>query len=422
MDPKELDRKLDQMLEKLENLKKEGADKRDEIRNMAVKAMKEAEENGGLTKEMKEKADKIIAENGQLTLTLNKLTEMIEKLQGNQIDLEQKLAERQPTGNQRPRSWGETFVQSDAYKDRAESWKQAGGVQKFGNINVPVLNTITSGASSAGALIVPDYERDIVALPRRRLLVKQLLTQGRTSSNTIYYPRQDTRTIAASPTAEASAKPESALAWSQQTATVRTIAHYVIASQQALEDADQLQTMIDSELRYGLEYVEETQCMSGTGAGQELPGLVTNATAFSKAFSPVGQQRLDLIRLAMLQVTLSEYDADGAVLHPTDWAAIELTKDGQNQYVVGNPFNLLGPTLWGIPIVPTQSQTVDKFLVGAFKMAATYYTRSDANVMISDEDSTNFRNNLVTVRAEVRVAQAIKRALALVYGDFGYVG
>ena len=62
--------------------------------------------------------------------------------------------------------------------------------------------------------------------------------------------------------------------------------------------------------------------------------------------------------------------------------------------------------------------TVDKFLTGAFQLGAQIFDREDANVEISTEDSDNFRKNLVTIRAEERLALAVYRPEAFVKGDF----
>jgi HK97 family phage major capsid protein len=64
---------------------------------------------------------------------------------------------------------------------------------------------------------------------------------------------------------------------------------------------------------------------------------------------------------------------------------------------------------------------VDEFLVGAFLTAATIYDRMDAEVLISSEDADNFTKNMLTVRAEKRLALAVKRPAALVTGDFGNI-
>ncbi|MGZ0843134.1 phage major capsid protein, partial [Klebsiella pneumoniae subsp. pneumoniae] len=111
----------------------------------------------------------------------------------------------------------------------------------------------------------------------------------------------------------------------------------------------------------------------------------------------------------------------GIVLHPTDWARIELLKDGEFRYLFANVMQMAGPQLWGRPVVDTQSMDEDEFLVGAFRMAATIYDRMDPEVVASSEDRDNFIKNMITVRAEERLALAVKRGAALVTGDFGNV-
>jgi HK97 family phage major capsid protein len=130
---------------------------------------------------------------------------------------------------------------------------------------------------------------------------------------------------------------------------------------------------------------------------------------------------LDTIRLGMLQVALAEFPANGIVLNPIDWAYMEMLKDANNLYLIGNPQGTTSPTLWGLPVVATQSMTVDKFLVGAFDMAAQIFDRQNATVEVSTEDQDNFVKNKVTIRAEERLALAIYRPQAIVFGDLGRV-
>jgi HK97 family phage major capsid protein len=108
------------------------------------------------------------------------------------------------------------------------------------------------------------------------------------------------------------------------------------------------------------------------------------------------------------------------VLNPTDWARIELTKDGEERYIFANVLQLAGPVLWGRRVVSTASQAADDFLVGAFAQAATIYDRMDAEVLFSSEDRDNFVKNMITARAEKRLALAVKRPDALVAGDLGF--
>jgi HK97 family phage major capsid protein len=226
------------------------------------------------------------------------------------------------------------------------------------------------------------------------------------------------RTNNAAVVAETMQKPESNYVWAAADAPVRSIAHWVPVSRQAMDDVVQLQGEIDGELRYGLDLAEENEILKGDGTGQHLHGLVPQADDFVAAFTPESPTMIDTLRLALLQATLSEYPADGIVLHPTDWARIELTKDGTERYIFANVLQLAGPQLWGRPVVDTQAMDEEEFLVGAFKVAAKIYDRMDAEVLISSEDRDNFIKNMLTVRAEKRLALAVKRRHALITGTF----
>jgi HK97 family phage major capsid protein len=106
------------------------------------------------------------------------------------------------------------------------------------------------------------------------------------------------------------------------------------------------------------------------------------------------------------------------VLHPIDWAIIEMQKDGQGRYLIGNPQGTLAPTLWGLPVVTSMAQTVGDFTVGAWKMGAQLFDREQSGVLVSTEDGDNFRRNMVTILAEERLALAVYRNEAFVDGHF----
>ena len=61
--------------------------------------------------------------------------------------------------------------------------------------------------------------------------------------------------------------------------------------------------------------------------------------------------------------------------------------------------------------------TADNVAVGAFGSAATLYNREGVVVEMSDSDSDNFTKNLITLRAERRLALATERPAAIRAGD-----
>jgi HK97 family phage major capsid protein len=253
------------------------------------------------------------------------------------------------------------------------------------------------------------------------MTVRDLLTQGRMDGNTLEYVKETGFTNSAAPVAEAAAKPESDLKVDLVSTSAKVIAHWTKASRQVLSDISQLKSIIDQRLIYGLGYVEEAQLLNGDGTGQNLNGIIPQATAYSAPFVVSDDNgNIDQVRLMMLQAALAEYPATGIVMHPTDWARIELTKDGNGQYIIGVPQGTAQPTLWGLPVVATQAITVDKVLVGAFQLGAQVFDRWDARVetgYVNDD----FTKNFVTVLAEERLALAVYRPEAFIYGDLGNV-
>lgn len=385
-----------------------------DVKKTAEEALRQSKDTGQVAADTKKQADALLTAQTQLSGAMTKLEDKLQSLETRNHDLEQQLAARRPGGAEAPKSIGAQVVDAAGYKAFL-----AAGCR--GSQRIEVKQAITSATTSAGDLIVPDRETAIIGMPRRRMTIRQLLTPGRTGSNMVEYAKMVTRTNAAAVVTEGGTKPESNYEWDKADAPVRTIAHWVNVSRQAMEDAAQLQSEIDGELRYGLDLTEELELLKGDGTGQHLSGLVTEATDYSAAFAVTGQTMIDVLRLALLQASLAEYDADGIVLHPTDWARIELTKDGEFRYLFANVMQLTGPSLWGKPVVPTQSMDADEFLVGSFRAAGTIYDRMDAEVLISSEHSDNFVKNMLTVRAEKRLAMAVKRPAALITGDFGNV-
>lgn len=384
------------------------------VKQTAEEALKQAKESGTLTTETKQKADELLMAQGKLSAAQDKLTERLESLETKSTDIEQRMASRRGGGGD---SGVKSLGQMVGASDDLKNFVAVSGAK--GSVRVVVKNAITSATGSAGALIVPERDTEIVGMPKRQMTIRQLLSVGPTTSNSIEYARMVTRTNNAAATAETAQKPESNYVWEQDDAPVRTIAHWVPVSRQAMDDIPQLESEIDGELRYGLDLVEEAELLKGDGTGQHLHGLVPQATAYANpGVTVVNPTKIDILRLAILQASLAEYPADGIVLHPTDWADIELTKDGENRYIFANVIQLAGPQLWGRPVIGTQAMDLDEFLVGAFRTAAKIWDRMDIEVLISSEDRDNFIKNMLTVRAEKRLALAVKRPGALVTGDF----
>ena len=75
------------------------------------------------------------------------------------------------------------------------------------------------------------------------------------------------------------------------------------------------------------------------------------------------------------------------------------------------------PVLFGRRVVESVGMTADQFAVGDFTNAGTIYNREGVIVEMSDSDSDNFTKNLITLRAERRLALASEVPAAIRGGD-----
>ncbi|GHL06084.1 hypothetical protein ECZU21_50970 [Escherichia coli] len=181
----------------------------------------------------------------------------------------------------------------------------------------------------------------------RRLTVRDLLAQGRITSNALEYVRENVFTNAAAPVAEGTLKPESNITFTKETANVKTIAHWIQASRQIMDDAPALESYINSRMMYGLALVEENQMLNGDGTGDNLQGLNVVANDYETTLNATGDTGADVLAHAIYQVSLSEFEADGIILNPADWHRIALLKDANGNYILGGPQAFASKVLWG---------------------------------------------------------------------------
>lgn len=367
---------------------------------------KERARLGDVSAETKLKADELLAKHAEVSARLQAAEQLIAKL--DTVGGSRRVAV----------SAGRMVTASEQLQALRAAGAQPGNTARI-NVNA----AITSSTSSAGDLLVPQYD-PAVPMAMRRLRILDLLTRGRTSAASIIFPRLTTFTNNAAPVSEnpASAKPLSNMGWDATTVPVATIAHLIRCSRQILDDASMLESEIDNGLRYGLALEYEEQILLGSGVGLNLNGLVTQATAYlNPGVNVQAETAIDRLRLALLQVSLTNNEADGIVLNPIDWVDIELTKNTLNNYIIASPFAMTQPSLWGRPVIDTASMTANSFLVGAFRAGATFYDREDVNVVIATQNNDDFEKNMLTIRCEGRGALAVKRPDAFVTGDLAGV-
>lgn len=377
----------------------------DAVKAIADEALGKAKAGETLSSSIKEKADEAL-------IKMNGLKEQVDQI-------EQKLARGGGDGKtEEQKSLGARFVEMPELKSMAESPKS--GMSVSMSVKADITTATTDAAGSAGAGIVPNRLPGVQELPQRRLTVRNLLSPGRTDGPLIQYLQETGFTNAAAPVAEGALKPNSDIKLTDKDVSTKVIAHWFRASKQILSDFSQVRSMIDQRLLYGLGLVEEQQLLYGDGTGENLHGIVPQASAYAAPINLDTPTSIDMIRLMMLQAVLAEYPATGIVMHPSDWAWIETLKDTTGRYIIGNPQGTIPARLWGLPVVETPAMQVDKVLVGAFRLGAQIFDQWNSRIEVGFQND-DFVRNKVTILGEERLALAVYRPEAFVYGDFGRV-
>ncbi|HBK49698.1 MAG TPA: phage major capsid protein [Pseudomonas sp.] len=277
--------------------------------------------------------------------------------------------------------------------------------------------------TSAG-VVAPVYDTNIQPGIRQELRIRDLLTAIPVTGQNYTYFREKLHTRGAGMVAEGGTKPTSDVTFESATDRVKKIAVWMPVTEEALADVPQMQGYIQELLRYDLKLEEENQILKGDGTGENLNGLMTQATIYDAALTKAGDTSIDIVRRGIYQVRKqSKLSADGVVMSELDWMNIELQKDGENRYLFANLQGLVTPILWGRPVITSDSMdegdedTGGEFLIANFARAAILFDRMSYLFkmgLINDM----FIKNMIALLAEERLGLGVRRREALVKGNF----
>ena len=335
-------------------------------------------------------------------------------------DAEQKAARRGGGGAVEVKTWGQRFVESEEFRS-ADGNRQRSGRRYHAVVASSEIEhkNITSVTGSGASLVPVDRRVDNPAmLPWITPSIRDLCAPGTTTSNAVSYPRMTARLNAAAPVAEGQRKPQSDVSFEEVVAPVRVLAHTFLASRQVMDDAPALAAMIDAEARAGLADLEDAQLLFGSNSGQDLWGIYPQASPFVRQWVSANGTPLDVLIQAIAQVEALNWKVDGMVLNAVDWRQMQAAKDTTGRYIGNSPFEAeIAQRIWSTPVVATNRMPVGKFLVGPWRTQAQIFDRMGVEVLLSTENEDNFVKNMITIRAEERLAFTCRRPTSFVKGD-----
>lgn len=126
---------------------------------------------------------------------------------------------------------------------------------------------------------------------------------------------------------------------------------------------------------------------------------------------------LDAIRRSAAVITMAGYNPSHVILHPLDYDDILGMKDKQGRYLFGDPSGAADSVVWGLQPCVSPEVTQGKFMVVDPLMGGTVYDRTGLELQAFPQDGDNVQKNLVTIRAEKRVAFSVDAVGCFVGGD-----
>ena len=351
--------------------------------------------------------EKAIEEGEALAQAISDLTEEIEAIQENAAKAKELLG-KIGTPEEAPAE-GETEMNTEGLKSLDLDYlKSNRGV---------VSAEIKAATDPVTAPVIPAVSQ-IIPVADDRLGVRDLLSVEAISGNSLTYFVMGAVEGNAAITAEGAEKPQIHPTYTGKTENLKKIAAHLKESDELLNDAPYLESVVRGRGIKAVKDAIEAYLISTILGTSGINVTVNSGISFD-----------NLLKAKMAVLADTGFEPDAVVINPTDLQALLLTKDGGNsgQYLMGGPayapygngaYGAYLP-IWGMKVVASSKITAGTAIVGAFKDGASLVSKQDEGfrVEVANQNEDDFVKNMITVRIEERVLEAVRvpGAFAKVY-------
>ena len=324
------------------------------------------------------------------------------------------------------KTFGAAFVKSAEYRSAVDRLASSDNlplgttqaVKAIGREEFKTLVSVTVGGGS-GLNVMADRLDLIVAKPLVGLDFLSVVNTASTDSDVVEWLEETTYTNNAAETAEGTASPESAVAFTKRSASVKEIPHFIPMTRRAMADAAYVESWVNSRLIDGVRRRLQEQVLNGDGTGENLAGIYGNGSIGSVDRSVAGVDMLESLHKCITTIRVNAFaEPDFIGIHPNDWETVRLLKAqnaggtaGSYNYLYGDPAAQGALTAWGVPLIVHAAFTQGSPLVGIGR-EATIWVREGVSVSASDSHSDYFIKRQVALLATTRVAFGITQPKA----------
>ena len=330
--------------------------------------------------------------------------------------------------NNAPKTIGESFVNTDAYKGYQESGaKGLDSTVKFSPMGYK---------ATLGAGLSQNFPPEVLRQPgilesalRDPDAVIGLFDQIETDQNSFAYMEETTFTNAAAEQAEEATTAEATLDFTEKTASIRKIGVFLPVTEELLADVNGIQGYVNSRLGTMMKLRLDSQIIDGDGSAPNLKGILNQSglPGFNKSNYSGELGKLGQIYQAITEIRKGAFvEPDAIIMHPSDWydvvtsvTDIATTTSGAAAknplFMVAGGFGAdAAPRIWGLPVVATSAVAEGTVIVGRFGggEAAHLVMRQGIDLAVSDSHSDFFLKGKLAIRATMRLGLVVYRPTA----------
>jgi len=310
-------------------------------------------------------------------------------------------------------------LKSEEYKE----YVKRGAKGTSAKIDIKLASDVTVASNFVNNVIPADVRTNPLLYVDRRMHLRDYMATGTTISDKIDYPKETAYTDGADMKLENIAATQSDFTITEATANVQTLDTYMAISRNMLDDTSWISSYLSQRVPIKLLNKEDQQCLFGNNTPPQLQGITTVASAFAAGASAgtiTGAQEIDVLRVAMKQARIGEYQPTLVILNPSDLCNLDLIKDKNENYVRVELYSYRDgqPYFMNLPIFETNAMTAGEFLVGDFTLGTQLIDREGITMYVTDSHSDLFVRRMHTFLFEKRIALPIYNPGAFIYGTF----
>ena len=274
-----------------------------------------------------------------------------------------------------------------------------------------VQTYIKSATDTVIAPTIPVVSQNVAEI-KYNLGVRDLFSTEAISGNSYTFFRMGATDLPSGfdgTTAQGAEKPQIHPTYTPVTAALVKKACHLKETDELLSDAPYLESVVRGRGIYELQKAIESYLVSTLLGTSGIDVTVNTGISFD-----------NLLKAKMAVETNTGYDADAIIINPADLQTLLLTKDGGStgQYLMGGPayapygngaYGAYLP-IWGMKVVSTSTIASGTAIVGAFKACASVITKAGEGfrVEVANQNEDDFVKNMVTVRVEERLLEAVR--------------